>query len=216
MSQYRNGSFTCDGTAQTLELGFVPDKVMVYNLTKLAVNPPNNAEPAESRWLSGMAAASANQTVYTAGAPAVNYITSNGITAFDTGADWDTTQATISGASKANPCVITANSHGFSTGDTVTISGVVGMVQLNTNRYIITVINANSFSLSDLFGNAVDSSSYSTYTSGGIANKISTDATPPGNQYDTGSAGVILGTDVIGATNDVMFWEAWAETPTGW
>ena len=90
------------------------------------------------------------------------------------------------------------------------------MVQLNTNRYIITVIDANSFSLNDLFGNPVDSTAYSTYTSGGIANKISTDQTPPGNQYDTGAAGVILGTGVVGSSNDVIFWEAFLETPTGW
>jgi hypothetical protein len=90
------------------------------------------------------------------------------------------------------------------------------MVQLNTNRYIITVIDANSFSLTDLFGNAVNSSAYGTYTSGGIANKISTTGTPPGNEYDTGSEGITLGTSLFRANADVFYWEAVYETPTGY
>ena len=42
---------------------------------------------------------------------------------------------TISGATAANPCVITASSHGFSNGDEVYISSVVGMTELNGKYY---------------------------------------------------------------------------------
>ena len=77
---------------------------------------------------------------------------------------WSTKTATISGATKANPCVITATGHGFKTGISVTISGVGGMTQLNGNTYVITVIDANSFSL-----NGINSTAYGTYTSGGSA-----------------------------------------------
>jgi hypothetical protein len=77
---------------------------------------------------------------------------------------WPTKTATITGATKANPCVITATGHGFRTGISVTISGVGGMTQLNGNTYVITVIDANSFSL-----DGVNSSAYGTYTSGGSA-----------------------------------------------
>jgi hypothetical protein len=77
---------------------------------------------------------------------------------------WPSKVVTITGATKANPCVITATGHGFRTGITVTISGVGGMTQLNGNTYTITRIDANSFSL-----DGVNSSSYGTYTSGGTA-----------------------------------------------
>ncbi len=72
--------------------------------------------------------------------------------------------ATISGASKASPCVITATGHEFMTGDIVKVTSVVGMTELNNKNYTITKINANSFSL-----DGIDSSGYTTYTSGGSA-----------------------------------------------
>jgi hypothetical protein len=215
MGQYRFGTFTSPGTAaaQTIDLGFVPSKFILTNYTGYATN----TVVSQAIYYDGMTAGYALiQTVNGSALPVQSILTSNGFTTFDTGADWDTTQATISGASKANPCVITATSHGYSTGDTVTISNVVGMTQLNTNRYIITVVDANSFSLSDLFGNPVDSTGYSTYTSGGQANKISTDSTPPGLQEDEGAAGIILGTSLFRNNADVFYWEAFLETPTGY
>ena len=62
------------------------------------------------------------------------------------------TEKTISGATAANPCVITATSHGYSTGDTVHITSVVGMTQLNGRTFKITVLSANTISLHDLNG----------------------------------------------------------------
>ena len=76
---------------------------------------------------------------------------------------WPSKAASITGATKANPCVITATGHGFRTGITITITGVGGMTQLNGNTYTVTVIDANSFSI------GVDSTGYGTYTSGGTA-----------------------------------------------
>lgn len=77
---------------------------------------------------------------------------------------WASKVATITGATKANPCVITATGHGFKTGVQVTIASVGGMTQLNGNTYTITRIDANSFSL-----DGVNSTAYGTYTSGGTA-----------------------------------------------
>lgn len=68
----------------------------------------------------------------------------------------------ITGASKANPCVITSPNHGLYTGQMVTIRNVNGMTQLNTSQYYrVTVINENSFSI------GINSTNFSTYTSGG-------------------------------------------------
>lgn len=83
--------------------------------------------------------------------------------------------ATISGASKANPGVITATSHGLLDGDIVSISGVVGMVELNGNQYSITTIQTNDFVIQTVPKPGVPaedidtSSGFTTYTSAGTA-----------------------------------------------
>ena len=89
------------------------------------------------------------------------YPSSNGYQPF-----WGGTAGTfvISGATQANPCVITATAHGFSTGASVAISGVVGMTELNGNTYTVTSVDPNSFSL-----DGVNSSAYNAYASDGIA-----------------------------------------------
>ena len=80
------------------------------------------------------------------------------------------TAATISGATKANPPVITATAHGYASDDVVLIASVGGMTELNGLRFSITRIDANSFSLQDQDGVAdVDGTGFTTYTSGGTA-----------------------------------------------
>jgi hypothetical protein len=70
----------------------------------------------------------------------------------------------MSGATKANPCVITtALNHGFATGQVIGINGVVGMTALNATTPTITVIDQKTFSL-----NGVDSTGFATYISGGV------------------------------------------------
>ena len=44
-------------------------------------------------------------------------------------------QKTITGATQADPVVITSNAHGYSNGDRVYITEVVGMTQLNNREY---------------------------------------------------------------------------------
>lgn len=71
---------------------------------------------------------------------------------------------TITGATQANPVVITvASTAELETGDTGTIAGVVGMTELNGGGpYTITVINGTTFSL-----DGVDGTGFTAYTSGG-------------------------------------------------
>jgi hypothetical protein len=83
----------------------------------------------------------------------------------------DVSTKTITGITQANPAVVTAAGHGFTTGDQVCIRDVVGMTQVNLEHYKIVVIGANTFSLQTLAGAAVDSTSYGAYTSGGKAEK---------------------------------------------
>ena len=79
---------------------------------------------------------------------------------------------TITAITKANPAVVTSNSHGYSNGDFVVISSVAGMTQVNGKTFKVADKTTNTFELQDVDGNDINSSGYSTYTSGGTANKI--------------------------------------------
>ena len=81
---------------------------------------------------------------------------------------------TISGATKANPVVITATSHGFSNGDKVKIDGVVGMTQLNGKFYYVADAGTHTFELTDADGNDIDGSAFTAYISGGEVRKMIT------------------------------------------
>ena len=82
------------------------------------------------------------------------------------------TGKTISGATKANPVVITATSHGFSNGDHVIIGSVAGMVELNGVTGIVANKTTNTFELTDVDGTNINSTGFTTYTSGGTASRI--------------------------------------------
>ena len=91
------------------------------------------------------------------------------------------TAKTISGATKANPCVVTATSHGYSNGDHVYISGVVGMTQLNGRWFQVASVTTHTFALKSVYdGGAsnINSSAYTTYGSGGSAGKVYQITTP--------------------------------------
>jgi hypothetical protein len=77
---------------------------------------------------------------------------------------------TITGATNASPISVTATAHGFATGNTVTITGVLGNTATN-GTWVIIVIDANTFTLTGSTGNAA-------YTSGGTATAIVEVATP--------------------------------------
>jgi hypothetical protein len=85
---------------------------------------------------------------------------------------------TITAVTKANPGVITSNSHGFSNGEEIYITGVGGMTQLNDRNYIVANATTNTFTLTDLFGAAINTTAFTTFTSGGTADKIYQISTP--------------------------------------
>jgi len=84
---------------------------------------------------------------------------------------------TISGATKANPCVITATSHGYSNGDEIYITSVVGMTELNGKYYKIKNKATNTFELTDIDDDNINSSGFTTYGSAGTAARVYTIAT---------------------------------------
>lgn len=70
----------------------------------------------------------------------------------------------VTDITSANPGVVTTDlNHGYSTGDVVTMTGVVGMTGINSVPFTITVVDEKTFSL------GVDTTSFGSYTSGGVA-----------------------------------------------
>lgn len=64
----------------------------------------------------------------------------------------DVNSANITGATKANPVVVTANAHGRVVGDKIYITGVKGMTQLNGKVYTISARTTNTITLSGVNG----------------------------------------------------------------
>lgn len=87
---------------------------------------------------------------------------------------------TITGITQANPAVVTVTAHGRTTGDEVFIDNVAGMTEVNGKSYVITVLTANTFSLATADGAAtpINSTGYTTYTSGGAISRIYEIVTP--------------------------------------
>ena len=90
----------------------------------------------------------------------------------------DGTDKSITAITKANPGVLTSSSHGFSNGDEVYVDSIGGMTELNGRNYLVANSTTNTFSLQDLFGNDIDTTNFTTYTSGGTATEIYNISTP--------------------------------------
>ena len=73
----------------------------------------------------------------------------------------------ITGATAANPVVITSVGHNLRNGETIIISDVVGMTELNNNPYTISNLTADTYELT-----GIDGTSFTAYTSGGITSVV--------------------------------------------
>jgi hypothetical protein len=77
------------------------------------------------------------------------------------------TEATITGATQANPVVITATSHGHSDGDIVYVDNVTGMTEINDLRFKVANGTSNTYELNYLDDTNVNGTGYTAYSSGG-------------------------------------------------
>ncbi len=230
MAIVRKGTLTvvAGGSAQNLNLGFTPSYFMAENKTKIIANT-NGVQKFE--WWDDMANASAYVWTMTAGAPVLTYISTNGVTPYSTPVGTEyvpltglpagavNTNLTITGISKAANASITAT-HAFTSADvgvtTVTFHGVVGMTQINgLSGLIQSVTSTTSFTVN------INSTSFTTYVSGGIANIITgvPAVTTTGFQvYNTpllnvGFMGLTLGSSLMVTTSDVWQYLALLDTP---
>ena len=79
---------------------------------------------------------------------------------------------TISAITKANPAVVTANGHGYVDGQNIIITSVVGMTEVNGKTFKVAEKTTNTFELQNVDGTDINSSAFTTYSSGGDANRI--------------------------------------------
>jgi hypothetical protein len=86
----------------------------------------------------------------------------------------------ITGITQANPGVITYNNgtYTLATGDWVFFANVGGTKQLNNQTYIWQALTSTTGTLTDLFGNVVNTFIYGAFTSGGTLARIYTLVTP--------------------------------------
>lgn len=76
-------------------------------------------------------------------------------------------EKTVTGATQANPVVLTVTAHGYSSGGRVRTDDILGMTELNGCEFTIEVLTSNTFSLLD-----EDGTGYTAYVSGGTVTKI--------------------------------------------
>lgn len=189
-------TLTSGGAAYSLEIGYEPAMIKVINKTAFATDGSVN----ESVWHKGDAAGySYNRLCDDTGVNS-SISTSNGFTVSASSVSGRSKNA-ISGATQASPGVITcASTADFTSGDRVRIHGVAGMTELNGNDYEIVVIDATTFSLKDLQGDAVDTTNFGAYVAS--ANDYVVNLSD--DQGVTGGYKCTLGTDVIGSDGDEL------------
>ena len=76
-------------------------------------------------------------------------------------------QVPITGATRANPVVLTVASHTLVTGDNLFITGVLGMVELNDNLYVVASHTPTTITLDEVDTTNLDGTGFTAYTSGG-------------------------------------------------
>lgn len=86
------------------------------------------------------------------------------------------TGVSVTGATQANPCVITAVSHGFSDGDTVYFLDIGGMIEINDSTYLVANSTDDTFEITDSSGTDIDASAYTAYSSGGTVYQVYDDS----------------------------------------
>ena len=85
---------------------------------------------------------------------------------------------TISAITKANPGVLTSSSHGYSNGDEVYLTNSGAMTELKARNYRIANVTTHTFTLTDLHGAAINTTSFTTFDSGVTTAEIYEVATP--------------------------------------
>src|SRR5882672_686363 len=85
----------------------------------------------------------------------------------------------ILGITQASPGILNVTAHGYSTGEWVFITNIIGMTQLNGRYAKVVVTDANHFSLQRILdSSAINTGAYSAYVSGGTVARVYTLPSP--------------------------------------
>jgi hypothetical protein len=187
------------GSAYSLVLPFVADKIEWFNYTKYATNS-NNLQGVWFRdFPSGDALIIARGTTTLTS----TLEATNGVTDASTDGGFTDQHQTLTNITAATPGVVTvASTAGYSNGDRVVITKVVGSLgaSVNNQTFVVEVLNSTTFALYDVYGLPITTAG--TYTSGGQVTltgpSLGTVNTPPSYIYTLGSA-------VMGNDNDVLY-----------
>jgi len=196
------GYFESDGGAYNLVLPWQADKLEWYNYTKFATNSEN----LQGVWYRDFPAGDAliinrGTTDLTSTLEATN-----GVTIANTAGGFADEHVTITGITTATPAVVTAASHGLTTGDRVVITKVIGTMaaEVNNQTFVVQVINSSTFSLYDVYGVAI--TTVGSYTSSGQLTKTG----PELGIVDTPVSYILtLGTAVTGNNSDIIYFTAY-------
>ena len=85
---------------------------------------------------------------------------------------------TISGATAANPVVITDTGHPYTNGEEIYITGILGMTELNGKFYKVANKATNSYELTDINDVNINGLAYTTYSSAGTSAVVHTIVSP--------------------------------------
>lgn len=110
------------------------------------------------------------------------------------------TAQTITGATQANPCVITIVGHGYLDGEEVFITGVGGMTELNGRNFKVANKTNDTFELQEMDGTNLDATAYTAFTSGGTAARVFT-LTTPYLEADLSTIEFIQSADIVTLTH---------------
>ena len=84
----------------------------------------------------------------------------------------------ITGATQANPAVLTIPGNNYAIGDWIFVQSVAGMTQLNGRYYIVSNVSGAAVTIEGLNGVGINSTGYTAYASVGISSRIYTIASP--------------------------------------
>ena len=186
------------GAAISLSFDKEVTAFILWNETKFATTATNVL----SFWTKGYAAGDASVILNdtTNGMMGVKEAT-NGMTATNTTTFVDTGGRTITGITKANPAVVTTDvAHGFAIGDTIKITDVYGMPEMNGLTATIALVPSTTTFTTD-----IDASLFTAAGTSGIARKTNGDA---GEVEYTKTTQLTMGTAVAGSDDDILHYIA--------
>jgi hypothetical protein len=191
------------GVAYDLILPWQADKFEWYNYTKFATNSNN----IQGVWFRDFPAGDALIVARGTTTLTSTLEATNGVTIDNLPGGFTDQHRVITGITTATPGVVTTSTaHGLVDGDRVVITKLLGAIgqQLNDNTYMVDVLSPTTFGLYDIYG--VPIAVLGTYSASG--GQITRTGPKLGIVDAPVTYRLLLGSAVMGADNDVIYFQA--------